>query len=156
MDDNAIELIMFQNEGYDCYYRTRCWMVMNRGTVCGRTELCHTSLQRISVSLITLTPVSIAHRTKYTITQEMECFVIIFTHCIVGLKMTFTRADYLPLERLLIEWTMRSIESKSCVKFVHRTTQQDYIKLVYDSYKQVATQLDRYSHIQHPYGNTNL
>ncbi|XP_018026654.1 zinc metalloproteinase nas-14 [Hyalella azteca] len=43
--------------------------------------------------------------------------------------------DYLPVERLLIKWTMKNIEAKSCVKFVKRTSEADYIKIIYDSYQ---------------------
>ena len=50
------------------------------------------------------------------------------------LKSSF-HADFLPLERLLIKWTMKNIEEKSCIKFVKRTNEEDYIKIVYDSIK---------------------
>ncbi|KAF2363449.1 Peptidase M12A [Trinorchestia longiramus] len=43
--------------------------------------------------------------------------------------------DLLPLEKLLIKWTMKNIESKSCVKFVPRTAERDYVNIIYDSYK---------------------
>ncbi|RXG54646.1 Zinc metalloproteinase nas-39 [Armadillidium vulgare] len=41
----------------------------------------------------------------------------------------------LPFEQFLITRAMRDIERKSCVKFVPRKDEYDYVKIIFDSYK---------------------